>query len=345
VHLFNNQTLPPPTWYYAVNINRYQRVLLRSDTQTYLFSAFRTPSLVCYFGARHLTLLLRSWERRGDILDCRTMDLSEVFKLENSGVTDSEDSEDTPCENSLYTKKYSSGSRNETLCEGCGGLDFEALYSQDIRVGEFHPVLILGIFGQTWPVAGCSLCHFFAAVWGKGYERGVPVYLGSISTQDLRKYAGVTKGKETLDLSNFDLSLSELGTDSEGTKGSAAVIAIRGQNHFHRPALAPSNQEEFNHSNWLPSELIYQGPSSISEHWQHAAIRGSIFFDRPRTTLQSVISVKEVPPLLGDFSILRGWIEFCAQNHKDNCCLFQVIPVPQFRLLDCRKRQVVPAAI
>jgi hypothetical protein len=51
---------------------------------------------------------------------------------------------------------------------------------------------------------------------------------------------------------------------------------------------------------------------------------------------------RSVTPLV-DFSILRGWLDYCRKNHTDSCSVSSQSSLPRLKLIDCQARLVCSA--
>jgi hypothetical protein len=62
-----------------------------------------------------------------------------------------------------------------------------------------------------------------------------------------------------------------------------------------------------------------------------------------RSSTRDSLAPRRIVPNSIDYDILKGWVEFCHEHHSGMCGRSETRPVPGFKLIDCRTREVVNA--
>ena len=208
------------------------------------------------------------------------------------------------------------------LCKTCATIDFGALHEMTLKEGEIYTVQNLGHFDWIWPRSGCVLCEFFAKVWSKIAVTEPTVWeeFGEASLGEASPTSVYVILYSTADLTKFSY-LRDLKEDSFGKKPLClSSYTAKGLGNGHRWALRLSH---------------YQYTCSPFDE--------PIFFDSTERPNQCTLLARSVPPILTDFSVLQGWLEFCVKSHKDYCRLSKTNDIPGFHLFDCGARHVVRA--
>jgi hypothetical protein len=200
------------------------------------------------------------------------------------------------------------------LCKRCSQIDFESLSKMKLGVDEFEVVIDFDSKGESQHCLKhtCVLCQFFRNLCQRrNYAVGdEPMRIYMTSSVNLSRYR------------RFSRRIKRL-------KSSKAYQKVLAQHHN---ILVISDSFYMDQYTTNPSTA---GMVDLSEG-------EPIFFSRQGIAHEHLIQARYVNPMI-DLSVIKGWIDIC-RNHK--ACsltrLAEVQTIPNFSLLDCQLKKIVP---
>lgn len=99
--------------------------------------------------------------------------------------------------------------------------------------------------------------------------------------------------------------------------------------------LTPSTK--ISHIGWDVLDVPMIGVKTDSRH----SLAGSFGFGLLVPQMREGESVREVQQANIDFTVPKGWLEFCRDNHTEYCALEAKPDIPFFKLIDCETRRLV----
>lgn len=197
------------------------------------------------------------------------------------------------------------------LCKRCDAMDLRQVFSVRETDRRGRVIAHLGRIDETWKARECPMCRLITAMasrWSDACNSGM---------------------EQTM-------------------VGELALIALSSTGTW----LCRNRDEEWQHftSRWTDTMLLSVVPISSrkgenfqdSEDFESFVFRTG-FIGRLGSNCEygaTAITIARVDDKV-DFAVAKSWIECCRKKHSQRCNPQELAPIPHFRLIDCKTREIV----
>ncbi|KAG4256764.1 hypothetical protein FPRO03_03774 [Fusarium proliferatum] len=212
-----------------------------------------------------------------------------------------------------YVDEWTDGT--ESMCSSCLDINLGSAFWRRHTQYEGRVIAGLGRVDETWKTRSCPLCRLFATVYPHTSLREEHKLVSFSTTQSWICHGKMSRWND-LRFKRFADTMLLAVVAGDSPVADEVVPTQRRSRRNPSPSRREKDVVKATFSSGLIGRLGRNGPNLCS-------------LNIPRMTTE-----------IKDWSIARGWITLCRENHSGECNPRKSAAVPHFFLIECSTRQI-----